>query len=328
MIAKFVNIVKLAFSYFISILLGKPVHFGIPLGISIEPTNHCNLGCKECPTGMNILKRPKSNIDLTLAKQSIEELAPALTTVIFYFQGEPFINKEIFELINHAAKKKVYSIISSNGHYFSKDNVRNIIASGLGNLIVSVDGTTQQIYEKYRVGGSLEKVLEGVKLLVQEKQQLKSRSPKITLQFLVTAENEHQINDAKKLAKELKVDKISFKTAQIYDFKNGNPLIPKQDKYSRYQKQKDSTYKIKSKLKNRCWRMWSQPVITVAGDVVPCCFDKDAYFKMGNLNEQSFNEIWQSESYKNFRKKVFTDRKSIDICQNCTEGLFNIRFKS
>lgn len=327
MLAKFFNILKLTFSYFVSILVGRPIHFGLPLGISIEPTNHCNLKCKECPTGMDILLRPKGNIDKVLSSRVLDELSPKLTTVIFYFQGEPFINKEVDELISYASCKKVYSITSTNGHYFTKENIEKIIKSGLNKLIISMDGTTPEVYEKYRVGGRLEKVVEGVKQLVAEKQGTNSKLPKLVLQFLVTAENEHQINDAKKLANHLKVDAINFKTAQIYDFKNGNPLIPKNEKYSRYRKQKDGTYQIKSNLKNRCWRMWGQPVVTATGDVVPCCFDKDANYKMGNLNEQTFKEIWQSENYKNFRKKVFTDRKGIDICQNCTEGLFNTRFK-
>jgi MoaA/NifB/PqqE/SkfB family radical SAM enzyme len=245
MIPKFINILKLAFSYFISVLVGKPIHFGMPLGISIEPTNHCNLKCKECPTGMDILLRPKGNIDNILAKNLLEELSPKLTTVIFYFQGEPFISKDVYELINFASQKKVFSITSSNGHYFTQENIQKIIKSGLDKLIISMDGTTQEVYEKYRANGSLDKVIEGTEFLVSEKQITKSKLPKLELQFLVTAENEHQINDAKKLAKELKVDQINFKTAQIYDFENGNPLIPKNEKYSRYKKQNDGTYQIK-----------------------------------------------------------------------------------
>ena len=141
---------------------------------------------------------------------------------------------------------------------------------------------------------------------------------------MVTAKNEHQIEDAKRLAKELMVNKIEFKTAQIYDFKFGNPLIPKNEKYSRYKKNADGTYKIKSNQKNQCWRMWTNPVVTVSGDVVPCCFDKDAKYKMGNLNKQSFKEIWKSDAYQNYRARVIKNRKNIDICTNCTEGLFKV----
>ena len=327
MITKIINILKLVASYFISIVVGKPVHFGLPLGISIEPTNHCNLKCKECPTGMDVLQRAKENINKKLARNVIKELSPELTTVIFYFQGEPFINNEVYELINYVSDENIYSITSSNGHFFTKENVERLLQSGLNRLIISLDGTTQETYKKYRVGGSLKKVIKGVQLLVSEKQKTKSKLPKLVLQFLITAENEHQINEARIFAKKLAVDEINFKTAQIYDFKNGNPLIPQNEKYSRYRKQKDGTYRIKSKLKNRCWRMWSQPVITSSGDVVPCCFDKDAKYKMGNLNNHTFKEIWGSDNYKNFRNMVLSDRKSIDICRNCTEGVFNISFK-
>ncbi|MDF1547346.1 MAG: radical SAM/SPASM domain-containing protein [Bacteroidales bacterium] len=296
----------------------------MPLGISIEPTNSCNLKCKECPTGMEILMRKKGKMELPLFKQAVDDLSNYLTNIIFNFQGEPFLNPSLFEMIEYASKKKIYSITSTNGHFLKKENSDKSIKSGLNKLIISLDGTTQEVYEKYRVNGSLSKVLEGVKTVVSSKKEAKSQLPKVVLQFLVTGENEHQINEAKIIASKLEVDKIVFKSAQIYDFKNGSPLIPQNPKFSRYKQQPNGTYKIKSKLKNRCWRMWSQPVITATGDVLPCCFDKDAKYKMGNLKENSFREIWHSENYLDFRKKVFSDRKSIDICKNCTEGLFKI----
>jgi radical SAM protein with 4Fe4S-binding SPASM domain len=55
--------------------------------------------------------------------------------------------------------------------------------------------------------------------------------------------------------------------------------------------------------------------------VVPCCFDKDASHKLGDLKDQSFKEIWQNDNYKKFRKDIMTSRKNIDICANCSEGV-------
>ncbi len=199
------------------------------------------------------------------------------------------------------------------------ENIQEVINSGLDELIISLDGTTQQVYEQYRRSGSLEKVLSGTKALIQKKKHLKSVLPYAKFQFLVVKPNEHQIDEAKALAKFVGVDKIVFKTAQIYNFENGSPLIPDNKKYSRYKKQKDGKYQLRKKIKNRCWRLWSNPVITVDGDVLPCCFDKDAKYAMGNINKQSFAEVWNNEKYQNFRKKVLTNRKSIDICRNCTE---------
>jgi len=124
-----------------------------------------------------------------------------------------------------------------------------------------------------------------------------------------------------RLAKDLGVDEVRFKTAQIYDFENGNPLIPKNEKYSRYTKLGDGTYAIKSSLDNHCWRMWSGCVITWDGKVVPCCFDKDATHQLGDLSEQTLRVIWNNEAYKRFRSALFNSRKDIDICANCSEGV-------
>lgn len=138
---------------------------------------------------------------------------------------------------------------------------------------------------------------------------------------MVFKTNENQLFEIKKISKKLKVDKLQLKSAQIYNFENNTNLIPSINKYARYRKNKNGVYIIKSKLKNKCWRMWTSPVITISGDVIPCCFDKDAKFIMGNIYKNTFKEIWQNNNYKNFRKKILKSRTSIAMCKNCTEGL-------
>ena len=113
---------------------------------------------------------------------------------------------------------------------------------------------------------------------------------------------------------------MKFKTAQMYDYKHGNELIPEQEKYSRYKKQTDGTYKIKNELSNHCWKLWHSCVITWDGKIVPCCFDKDAKHQLGDLNKRSLAEIWRNDAYQTFRKKILQSRKEIDICTNCSEG--------
>jgi radical SAM protein with 4Fe4S-binding SPASM domain len=123
----------------------------------------------------------------------------------------------------------------------------------------------------------------------------------------------------KKLASTLGVDKLQFKSAQVYGYEDGNPLIPKNEKFSRYLKVPGKGYTINNPLNNHCLRMWRGCVITWDGLVVPCCFDKDAEHRLGDLKKNSFNEIWRGEGYDAFRRKVFSSRKEIDICRNCTE---------
>jgi radical SAM protein with 4Fe4S-binding SPASM domain len=122
------------------------------------------------------------------------------------------------------------------------------------------------------------------------------------------------------LAKEIGIDEVRFKTAQVYDFVNGNKLIPENETYSRYIKQRDGTFRMKYKGGNHCWRMWSSSVLTWDGRVVPCCFDKDAKHAFGSLQQESFQAIWTNQRYRSFRNAVLSDRNAIDICKNCSEG--------
>jgi len=320
-IKKIVNYFKLAISYGISYILKKPICWGMPIRISIEPTNICNLFCKECPTGMQILKREKGNIDIEIYKKIIDEIYSYLTSITLYFQGEPYLNKSLFKMISYANEKNIYTTTSTNAHFLDNENIKKTFKSDLDEIIISIDGTNQEIYEYYRKGGNFNTVLQATKNIINEKKTINIKKPTVIIQFLVFKTNEHQIADIKQLAESIGVDKLELKSAQIYNFENNNNLIPTINKYSRYKKNKSNVYTIKSKLKNRCWRMWTNPVITISGDVIPCCFDKDAKYIMGNVYNNTFKEIWQSKKYQNFRKKILKSRKNIEMCRNCTEGL-------
>ncbi len=243
-----------------------------------------------------------------------------LLYLIFYFQGEPYINPNFLDMVRYARSKGIYTITSTNGHFLNNENARKTIESGLDRLIISVDGTTQDTYESYRKEGKLQAVLQGARNVVKWKTALKSKTPHVIFQFLVVRPNEHQIPEIYRLAKEIGIDEVKLKTAQVYDYKNGHELIPTIGKYARYAEKKDGTWQVKNELLNHCWKLWHACVITWDGLVVPCCFDKDALHKLGDLKNLPFREIWQGGAYSNFREKILQGRDQIDICTNCTEG--------
>jgi radical SAM protein with 4Fe4S-binding SPASM domain len=316
-------------SFYLTKYLAKPVQLGMPFSISVEPTTSCNLRCPECPSGLRSFTRATGMLDESFFRKTIDELAEHLTYLTFYFQGEPYLHKNFLEMVQYAATKNIYTATSTNGHYLNDANCQKTIASGLDRLIISIDGTTQETYQQYRVGGQLDKVIEGAKNIVSWKKKLNSQTPYIIFQFLVVRPNEHQIDELKLLAKEIGVDEVILKTAQVYDYTHGNELIPTIDKYSRYKKKSDGTYTIKNTLENNCWKLWHSCVITWDGKVVPCCFDKDAQHQLGDLQTNSFREVWNNAAYKNFRAKLVKGRKEIDICTNCSEGCdvnFNYEF--
>ena len=314
------NAIKVVSSFYYTKWTGRPVQWGMPFTISMEPTTACNLRCPECPSGLRAFSRPTGNLKEDFFRNTIDEVADLLMYLIFYFQGEPYINPNFLDMVAYAHQKGIYTITSTNGHFLNDENAKKTIESGLDRLIISVDGTTQEVYENYRKEGKLENVLKGASNVVKWKKKLNSKTPHIIFQFLVVRPNEHQIPEIYKLADEIGIDEVKLKTAQVYDYLNGNPLIPTIDKYARYQKQSDGTYKVKNELLNHCWKLWHSCVITWDGLVVPCCFDKDAEHRLGDLKQRSFKTIWQNGSYHKFRSDLLKGRDQIDICTNCTEG--------
>jgi radical SAM protein with 4Fe4S-binding SPASM domain len=255
-------------------------------------------------------------------QETIDDIAPDLLYLIFYFQGEPYLNPQFLDMVKYANEKGIYTATSTNAHYLTDEKAKKTVESGLDRLIISIDGTSQEVYQQYRVGGKLDKVLEGARNIIKWKKELNSKTPFVFFQFLVVKPNEHQIAEIKALGKEIGVDQVRFKTAQVYNYEEDpNGLIPVNNKYSRYKKGADGRMKVKSGLKNYCWKLWHANVITWDGLVVPCCFDKDAMHQLGNLKRQSFRETWKNSNYHQFRTELLNSRKNIDICSNCSEGL-------
>lgn len=292
----------------------------MPFTVAIEPTTACNLRCPECPSGLRAFTRPTGRLQTDFFRKTIDHLHRDLLMLIFYFQGEPYLNPGFLEMVRYANQKGIYTITSTNGHFLNDEHAKQTIESGLDRLIISIDGTTQEVYESYRKSGKLEVVLQGARNIVKWKKKFKAHHPHIIFQFLVVRPNEHQIPEVFQLAKEIGVDEVRLKTAQVYDYKNGHPLIPTQERYARYEQQQDGTYRVKNHLLNHCWKLWHSCVITWDGTVVPCCFDKDAQHQLGDLKKSSFKNIWRGAAYNGFRQKLLEGRQQIDICTNCTEG--------
>ena len=271
------------------------MHLGNPYSISIEPTTACNLGCSECPSGLRSFKRPTGKITTDDYKKIIDQLFHDLVYLILYFQGEPYLSLNFFDMVKYAKSRRIYVATSTNAHFLDDERARMTVESGLDRLIISIDGTDQKTNESYRKGGSLEKVKQGIRNVVKWKKELKSSTPYLIGQFIVFGTNEHQMEEVKLLCEKLGIDKLEYKSAQVYDYEQGNELIPK--------------------------RMWRSCIITWDGKVLPCCFDKDADHQIGDMGTLTFKEIWESEAYSDFRNAIIKDRKQIDICKNCTEGL-------
>lgn len=321
-----VNLLKTLSSFLISALINRHFVWGRPTVLTIEPTNICNLRCPLCTTGSGEMERSNGKMSLDTYKNIIDKMGDDLFFLLLYHQGEPYINKCFLDFVKLAKAKNIYTTTSTNAHYFTDKVINATIDSGLDSMIVSLDGVTQDVYEHYRVKGKIDKVLQGTKRFMEIKKERKAKTPLIALQFLVMKHNEHQLDDVKKLAKELGVDRLLIKNIEVHNSQEAREWLPKNEKYSRYNFD-GNTLVVKSQSRKSCARVWNSTLINWDGSVVPCCFDKNGDHELGNINSgQSMKEIWQGASYKNFRKDLINNRDSIDICRNCNQGLGSFIF--
>ena len=319
-IKRAINAVKVLSSFTIARIVRKPVLWGMPISYSIEPTNHCNLKCPECPSGLGSLTRPLGLLNPDDFNKLIDDISSTGFYIQLFFQGEPFINKNLYGMINYAREKNMYVSISTNGHFINEENVDTVLKNTPDKIIYSIDGLDEESYQNYRVGGTFEQADAGLRSLLKRKRKINQKHPFTELQFIVMKQNEHQLDEVMNYGKEVGVDKVVFKTMQISSYENALKFLPSNKKYRRYIIDNGS-FGIKGKMKNHCFAVWRTSVITWDGKVVPCCFDKDAEYELGLTNGKSFKDVWHSDEYNNYRSRILGDRKSISMCTNCTEGL-------
>ncbi len=289
---------------------------GYPPVLMVEPTNICNLRCPLCPSGNYSLKRTKGYLPFELYTKVIDEIHDKTMMLILWNQGEPFLHTGLLDMIRYASERKLFVITSTNANIMP--DAEAIVRSGLDTLIISLDGATQETYNKYRLNGDIDKVIANVKALVEAKKRLNSPTPIIKWQVIVMKHNEHEIEEIKQLADSLGVDTVSLKSAQIYSKEDIENFLPENPKYRRYKISGDD-FELKFGLKNRCIRLWTQPVINCDGEVAICCFDKDGEYHIGNIKDNSFRSLWHSSKFNNMRKTVLRNRSSLPICRNCGE---------
>ncbi len=307
-------------SCLVSHLVRRPTVWGLPISVMIEPTNRCNLHCPLCPTGAGTLTRPAGEMTLADFRKILDSIGPQLRTIYLWNQGEPLLNDSLPEMVRVARERGIYTITSTNGQLLGQsDMARRLVRSGLDEIIVSVDGMTPETYKKYRIGGELENVVSGIQVLRREREILRRGRPKITLQWLPMKHNEHELPFLRSAAEQWGADGVEIKTTQVYTEKQAERFLPTDVALSRYRRQGEQ-WETRRRYQT-CRRLWFSCQVDWDGTVVPCCFDKNEDFVMGNILQSSFSEIWHGERFRQFRQSLLTCGRVLDMCRNCTEGL-------
>ena len=305
--------------------------FPSPFFVSVEPAAVCQLRCPACPVGMGkavnqsvseAVYPHRGLMPRDIWERVLSQIKDSAKIIQFYFQGEPLLHKDLPVMIREAHEAGLYTIVSTNGQAMTQDLANALVAAGLNRIIVSMDGLTQETYSAYRVGGSLDQCKAAIRWLQDAKQKQSSLPPSmggsrgaiIELQVLRLKTNEHEWEAFKRLYRSLGADRLTFKTAQLYDYAAGHPLMPSNPRYSRYRLGSDGLYHRKNRWP-WCTRVWMGCVIATNGDVLPCCYDKAHEYVYGNIMEAPLAEILRSDKARAFMRAAQKEQPA--ICKEC-----------
>jgi MoaA/NifB/PqqE/SkfB family radical SAM enzyme len=302
----------------------KVVLESMPYNVVIEPTNSCNLQCPLCSTGIGAQTRKKGILEFENFKKLIDELKDTVLQLSLQNWGEATLVKDLPKMIKYASDNGIFTRLSTNFSVKYNDGFfKELMTSGLGILVIDLDGTDQVTYEKYRKNGNLELVLENTKKAVELKKENSLKFPIIQARMLVMKHNEHQIEEFRKISKELNVDEIELGNIQV------NPNTAKHWLPSN-QEFVYETY-LKERKVTPCHWPWSGLTINWDGGVSPCCVIDDEKSDFGDIFKEGIKKLWNNEYYVSARSVFSTEKKGskftiCDICKNDTHNpnLFRI----
>jgi radical SAM protein with 4Fe4S-binding SPASM domain len=285
-------------------LLRRQVVRGHPYILFIDPTNVCNLRCPLCPTGTGDLGRRAGMLKYECFTQIIDRFAPYAYEVNLYNWGEPLLNKDIFKMIEYAHDKNLMPGMSTNLNTVRETDIDNLARSSLEYLTVSLDGVTQETYAHYRRQGDLQLVMDNLRKLLELRRQLKRKTPFVEWQFIVMKHNLHQIEEARRIAREIGVDLLRFIPVGLpFEVKNTGAL--RQEWFPQFSD--DSTggdslqYYLEKPRKSACFYLYRSLTVNPDGRVSPCCIVYGEKNDFGDALAQSPEELWNNEYYQSAR---------------------------
>ena len=290
---------------------------GRPMNVTLEPTNACNLGCPVCETGDQSLGRETRHMTYEQFTTIIDKIAPHTNTLMFYFMGEPFLNKRAYDMIRYAKDAGVVFIDTcTNGDFVDPSRV---VDCGLDRVSFQIGGMTQATHETYRVRSRLDRVLHNLEETLRLRNARRSGLV-VEAGFILMQHNEHEVEAFTRGMERLGVDRAVVIDPCVRTVEQGRQFLPTDRRHWVYDEQAFERGVLRPKVlsDNVCPWIHYSIAIHVNGNVVPCCRDPRGTEVMGNLLTQDLDEIWNGPRYQGLRERISRDQGSVEICRLCS----------
>lgn len=284
-----------------------------PRMLSVEPTSRCNLNCPFCLVGMqnslastehDLLPRGMGNMEMGLYRKIVGDAADfGIRKMQLHFQGEPLLHKELPEMVRLAKARGMETQLFTNGLPLTPAMADRILDAGLDMMRFSVDGVTEEVYQKNRVGGQFERVHRNMQMMV-DKAHTQGNPIRLEWQMIALRNNEHEIDQARTMAGKMGLNFFA-KTYAVTDPEE----VPRDPQYQR-----------RLHLKP-CLDIYRAIFVYYNGDVVPCCYDIEGKEIVGNLGKQTLTEVWSSDRYVELRRRIdgaaLRPDEEPELCRSC-----------
>ncbi len=307
------NIQKDRLKYIATTLEGGVICDFPPRKIYVEPTNICNFRCVHCVHDGAMTRKP-GYLDVDLYKKRLDEIEHLKlhSKIQFTGVGEPLLHPKWDEIIKYTHDKGFFTLMNSNASLLTPENCEKLVASGLDYLHVSIDGLTKETYEKIRVGGVFETVIENLFNLFEARHKANGYHLAVVLGIINQDRNRDELEKFISF-----FEKLPFHHVVSGELFNHMGAVEEaSEAYAEKQDVSPTTYPI-------CNTPWDLLSVNYEGQAVGCNYDFDNRFVIGDLHDQGFLEMWNSEKMQDFRKSVYNrDYKNIErkgsMCSECT----------
>lgn len=271
----------------------------MPSTFTVETLLGCDLSCPECALGGGFIKRKKGWMNFDHFKIIADKIRPYCQYLYLHIWGEPLLNKDIFQIIDYASGFTKTNI-STNGNQITEENAQKLIQCGVTDIIVSIDGVSQDVYENYRVGGKVDKAIGALKRLQKFNVQI-GADVNIIPQFIVFKHNQHEMKYFSELCRSLML-KPTFKAPYL---RNKNSRYSLSD-YKQFVRPAFGEISALQKAMTECPNVRDVFTILLDGSVVICCHDYQKATCFGNIYQQSVEEIWNRNEFKKVRHRILS----------------------
>ena len=301
---------------------------GSPLFLQIEPTILCNLECAFCINPF--LARARTSLSLEKFQKILAQV-PSVSKISLVGIGESFMNKELWQIVRFAKAQDIEVGTTSNGTILNQRILNEILESGLDWLNFSLDGATKETYEQMRPGAIFEQVLSNIKQVVESIQG--REKPNLAVWFLANQSNIAELPKMVPLVRDLGISALHTQGVHYWghpDWHEGAQeanTIPELSGILRQTKDLAQQAGISFQWVNfpdeaasrSCKWPWKGAYLTADGYVTPCCENGSdpKRISFGNVFTQPFSEIWNSETYQQFRQELRAQNSRPTICADC-----------